>query len=93
MVVITIDGVKCHQNTQRFDPMQLVIRDVDGAQTRLGPGSLTWRGSAGVLPDGVSTYGRFGGAVIVIDPIAGFDGRVAALAVARGAFAYVVRTK
>jgi hypothetical protein len=97
MVAITIDGVKCHQNSRAFDPTRPVVRDSDGAQAYPGVRPLVWWRDCGSLPDGLSTYRTVRNAnssvVSVVDPIGGYTGPVAALAVAIGAFAYVVRTK
>jgi len=97
MVAITIDGVKCHQDSKVFDPTRSVVRDSDKAQAYPCTKPLVWWRDCGSLPDGLSTYRTVkdasGSVVSVIDPIGGYAGPVAALAVAIGAFAYVVRTK
>jgi len=98
MVAITIDGVKCHQNSKVFDPTRPVVRDSDGAQAYPGAKPLTWWRDCGALPDGLSTYktvkGQGGAKVVTVnDPVRGYAGPVATLAVAIGAFAYVIRTK
>jgi hypothetical protein len=96
VVVITIDGVPWHQDFNRFDPGCPIIRDSDGAQAYLGTGPLIRLGDEGTLPDGLSAYemvtGPNGGTVITIcDQLSGYSGRVEALGIAGGTFAYVVK--